>query len=92
MVTYAANRGLQLSSSSRIQPVLHYAYLLLAYNDFGVGEGSDMDAHFAKEMGGEFGDGCRADDELTVDTHEALRVELALSLFERHVQQMALRA
>ena len=49
-----------------------------------------MDAHLAEEIGGELADGSGANDELTVHTHEALRVELALGFFEGHVQGVGL--
>ena len=49
-----------------------------------------MDAHLAEEIGGEFADGSGTDDELAVYAHEALRVELALSFFEGHIQRMGL--
>jgi len=49
-----------------------------------------VDAHLAEEIGGELADGSGANDELTVHTHEALRVELALGFFEGHVQGVGL--
>lgn len=49
-----------------------------------------MNAHLAEEIGGELADSGGANDELTVHTHEALRVELALGFFEGHVQGVGL--
>ena len=49
-----------------------------------------MDAHLAKEIGGEFLYGCCADDELAIHAHEALQVELALYFFECHIQRVVI--
>ena len=68
--------------------MLNHAYLFLAHDDLGIGEGGNMYAYLAEEMGGEFGDGGCTDDELAVDAHEPFRVELALCLFKRHRQCM----
>ena len=47
-----------------------------------------MNSHLAEEIGGEFLDGSSTDDELTIDAHETLRVELALGFFEGQVQRV----
>ena len=49
-----------------------------------------MDAHLAEKIGGEFQHGGGADDELTIDAHKPLWVELALNFFEGHVQRVVL--
>lgn len=49
-----------------------------------------MDAHLAKEIGGEFLDGGGAADVLTVYTHKPLRIELTLYFFEGHIQRVVL--
>ena len=75
---------------SRIQPTLNGGYFVLTDDDFYVGEGCYVDAHLAEKKGGEFADGSGADDELTVHTHEALRIELTLGFFEGHIQDVGL--
>ena len=73
-----------------IEPTLDGGYLVFADDDFLVGGGSHVDAHLAKEIGGEFLDCYGADDELTVHAHKTLWVELGLGFFERHVQAVML--
>ena len=74
----------------RIQPAFDGGNFVLADDDFNGGEGGDVDAHLAEEIGGELADGSGANDELTVHTHETLRVELTLCLFQGHVQGMGI--
>ena len=72
----------------RVEPAFHGGDFVFADNDFLVGGGCHVDAHLAKEKGREFLDGGSTDDVLTVHAHEALRIELTLYFFERHVQGM----
>ena len=68
--------------------MLHHTDLILANYDFGVGEGCNVYAYLAEEIGGEFGNGGGINNELAVDAHESLWVELTLCLFKRHRQRM----
>ena len=78
------------TGKSRVQPAFDGGDLVFADDDFRVGETCNVDAHLAKEVGREFVNGCGVNDELTVDTHEALGVELALGFFEGHRQLVGL--
>ena len=73
-----------------IEPTLDGGHSVFAHNDLFVGGGGHVDAHLAEEIGGEFLHGDGADDELTVDAHKALGVELAFNFFEGHVQGVVL--
>ena len=74
----------------RIEPTLDGGDFVFADDNFLVGGGGHVDAHLAEEIGGEFLNGDGADDELTVDAHKALGVELAFNFFEGHVQGVVL--
>ena len=78
------------TGKSRVQPAFDGGDLVFADDDFRVGETCNVDAHLTKEVSGKFVNGCCANDELTVDTHETLGVELALGFFEGHRQLVGL--
>ena len=73
-----------------IEPALDGGDFVFADNDFLVRSGGHVDAHLAEKIGGEFQHGGGADDELTIDAHKPLWVELALNFFEGHVQRVVL--
>ena len=73
---------------SGVEPSLDGGDFVFAHDDFLVGGGGHVDAHLAEEIGGELLYGSGADDELTIDAHKALGIELAFNFLEGHVQRV----
>lgn len=72
---------------SEIKPPFHRGGFFLAHDDLTIRIAFQVDTHLDKEPVGQLFNGDGGDDKLTIDAHEALRIQFLFDLVQRHGQK-----